>query len=620
MTWISQKNATRPYRLFVAIFALVLMAAATVTYLALPSLVPENKLREALAAHTATWSGGEFRLPANVEVSLDRGPAMTAENAVFKGTLNGDEWQLDVASLHATFKVLPLLQGKVEIDTLTLDTPHLRLQAHDDTVTPRLRESRANEPGHQSPGGEVIITNASFTYEGPTGRRVGVDGIDLRMTARPGTTEVLLTGVIPAGKERLQVEGWFEDPAVAFSGSGSKARLALRTADIADDDGTPPQPEVPVAAKEGEMVSALRRIAAAVGLTRIGPIVLEGNFSATPRTLEITDAAISFSGFLAEGDLAIALGSEETPFDQVGSVVRGALAAWRDASIVLETGAWREAPVTLDWLVPLDIMLSARFRNVRFAGKDLEARHFLFNVSSGHARLEVAAAGDLGRLWGELALSAQPGEGAPQVALNGRLENVELGETSRALLSLMPPSLVSPPQLPEGTLDAAIDVTTQGETLGAMVTAFNGMLSAKARDGSIAGANLPLTLEGLANGRKIMTEKDGPLIPAGGRTKFDTAEARIDFVPGSARLSKSHIRGERYDIDLHGEANLKIGAMRGEGQAKLHGNVADDDVSFPLVDLPFGLGGSLAAPVVAAGVPRSGDALTSEPVVDNDIE
>jgi len=150
-----------------------------------------------------------------------------------------------------------------------------------------------------------------------------------------------------------------------------------------------------------------------------------------------------------------------------------------------------------------------------------------------------------------------------------------------------------------------------------MATALDGMIDAEARDGRIAGTDLTLTLEGLADRREIMTEQDGPLIPSAGRTEFDTAEGRIDFVLGVARISMFHTRGARYDIDMRGEADLGIGAMRADGQARL---LADDSEPSLIVDLPFGLGGTLAAPVVAAGVPRRGDDLTSGAAAEGEVE
>lgn len=607
----------------VTVAAVVVAVAAAAAYRALPSLASDEMLRKAVTAHAATWSGGEVRLPGDAAISSVRGRVIAFEDAEFGGTFGGAEWLLDVASIRATVRVLPLLRGKVEIETLTLEAPQFRLVDHDESAMAALRDLPVEGPDLASPEGEVIVTDARFVYEGPTGRRVGFDGLNLRIAADPDSTGVLLAGGLAAGMGRLDLQGRLDDPAAVLSGRGSDARLVLRHAAATGDAGTPPpqpRPDIPGAARERQVLSDLRRIAAAVGLTGMGPVTIEGRVTASPRALGFADARVSFGGLLAEGDLAVALAGEEPPFDQLDGIARGAAAAWRDAATAIAEGTWRDAPVTLDWLAPLEIALAARLRDSRLAGQAVEARRILLEAADGRARLDIAAAGDLGRLGGEIALSTRPADKPPRVAVNGRLEGIDIGATGRTLLLLAPPPLVSPPQLPEGTLDADIDLATSGETLGAMVTALEGVIDADARDGSIAGTDLPLTLEGLADGREIMTEQDGPLIPSAGRTLFDTAEGRIDFVPGVARISLFRIRGARYEIDMRGEADLGIGAMRADGQARLHGDVADDSVPPLIVDLPFGLGGTLAAPVVAAGVPRSGDDLTSEAAPEGDIE
>ncbi|MEX1233535.1 MAG: AsmA-like C-terminal region-containing protein [Roseovarius sp.] len=623
MTRVRRIGSKRRHVLIVAGTAVLVAAGALAAYLALPNLVSEDRLRKALTAHAATWSGGEVRLPEGAVVSSGRGLVITVEDAEFGGRFGGAEWHLDVALITATFKMLPLLKGKVEIETLTLDEPHLRLLDRDDTAMAALRDLPADNANRLGPEGEVIVTDASFLYEGKTGRRVGFGGVDLRMAAEPDSTAVLLNGALAAGAGRLHLEGRLEDPAGAFSDRGSIARLALRGAATADDAGTPPpqpNPDVPGAVQEHQMISEVRRIASTFGFSGTGPLAIEGRISATPRKLRIANATVSFGGALAESDLTIALGGDEPPIDQLGGVVRAAEAAWRDAATAIDAGTWRDAPVALDWLAPLEITLAARLHDSRIAGSNLEARRIRLEASGGRAHLEVDGVGDLGRLQGELALSAVPAGDPLQMAVNGRLEEVDFGGTLRTLLLYAPPPLVSPPQLPEGTINAEVDLATRGETLGAMVAALDGAVSVKARDGSVAGADVALTLEGLADGREIMTEKDGPLIPSAGRTRFNTAEGRIDFMSGIARLSAFRIRGERYSIEMSGEAELSTGAVRADGQAKLHAEATDERDSFLIVDLPFGLGGTLAAPVVAAGVPRSVDDLTSEAAAEGDIE
>ncbi|MFP4569549.1 AsmA-like C-terminal region-containing protein [Rhodosalinus sp.] len=614
---------TRRHLLIVALGAVVLAAGAAASYRALPHLVSDDRLRAAVMEHAATWSGGEIRLPEDAVVSSHRGGVLTLGNATFGGSFGGAEWQIDVDLIEARVKLVPLLRGEVEVERLTLKAPQFRLVEHDASAMAALRDLPVDQMDLPRPDGEVIVTDARFVYEGPTGRRVGFGGVDLRLAADPDSTGVLLTGGLPAGTGRLDVQGRLDDPAAVLSRQGSDARLVLRRAATTETAGTPPpQPrnDVPAAAREGQVISAVRRIAAAVGLTGMGPVAIEGRVTATPRSLGIADASVSFGGLLAEGDLSVALAGEAPPFDQLGQVARGASAAWRDAAAAIEAGAWRDAPVALHWLEPLEITLAARLRDSRLAGQSVEARRIRLEAGDGRARLDMDAAGGLGRMQGGIALGARSPDGPPRVSVDGRLEGVDMGATGRGLLTLAPPPLVSPPELPEGTLDMHIGLASSGETLGAIVTTVEGVIRADARDGSIAGTDLPLTLEGLAEGRDIMTEEDGPLIPSAGRTAFDTAQGRIDFVPGVARVSEFRIRGPRYDIDMRGEADLGIGAMRADGQARLLAELADDADRSPIVDLPFGLGGTLAAPVVAAGVPRSGDDLTSVDASEGEVE
>jgi hypothetical protein len=125
------------------------------------------------------------------------------------------------------------------------------------------------------------------------------------------------------------------------------------------------------------------------------------------------------------------------------------------------------------------------------------------------------------------------------------------------------------------------------------------------RDGSIAGADVVLTLERLTKSREFMSEESGPLIPSAGRTVFDTIQARANFGAGAARITALSINGERYVIDMSGDVDLRSGEVRTKGNAIL----LDDGTSAYrqdwLIDLPFGSGGTLTAPVLAAGVPRT---------------
>lgn len=537
---------------------------------------------------------------------------MTLDHPVFSGNRGGTEWRLEVASLEASLRPLPLLWGQIEIERLALDRPRFRFGEGRDAEAPAAgtpvgaplvaREQAA-------PVGEVILTDMSIVHEGAAGRdEVRVPG--LRMVAVPESTAVLLTGGILVGERLLRIEGRLEDPAAVFSDRGSDVRLMLRGAKEAEDGGAtpppPPPPDVPAVAEEPEIVSSLRRLAATVGLPVYGPVAIEGRLALTPKSLGITDATMAVSGVVMEGDITVSLDGNEPLFVQMDQIVRKAVAAWSDVSAAIKAGEWREAPLSLGWLASVDVDLDLRVRDGGPRATGIESGRVRLIASDARVRLELAANGDLGRSEAELTVNVDPSaeDAATVIAANGRVEDVVLDKVGRVVLSLLPPPLVSPPPLPEGTLDARLGFASKGATLGEMVSSLNGSFVASVRDGSIAGVDLVLTLEGLAEGREFMSEEDGPLIPFAGRTVFDTVEWRADFVPDAARLTALSISGDRYVIDMSGDVDLRSGEVRAEGQAVLLGDGVEADRSDRLVDLPFGFGGTLAAPVVAAGVPR----------------
>ena len=594
--------------MILAVASMVLGGAATAGYWALSRLVPEDRLREAVRVHVASWSGGHLRLSPRAEISLVAGPSVRIGTAAFEGTLPGTAWRLETGTVNASLGMPALLRGRVEIETLRIDSPHLRLQRRDASASagPSLT-ARVRQSARPDPKGEVIVTDARVSYEGPDGQRTRIDGIDLRMAAERESTAILLTGALPAGADRLRVHGRLEEPGAVFGDGASAARLEVRGAPpLATPGTTQPRPktDLPAAAPESRFVTVLRRIAAAAGVVGTAPIVIEAAVSATPRAIDLAEATVSFGGLLAEGKLSVALAGAQAPFNQMAGILRGATAAWSDASAAVAAGAWREAPLALDWLAPLELELSARLRDSHLAGRDLKARRMLLQTRGGRARLELAVTGDLGEFRSDLMVYAGRAGGTPRLSARGQVRNVNLSDAGKALQSLGPPPLVTPPPPPEGTLDADFDVVARGKTLGELVAAVSGTLSADARDGRLTGADVILTLESLADGRMIMTKQGGPLVPAAGRTDFDTARAEIAFRAGAAHLDALRIRGKRYAIDMDGEADLRLGEMRGEGLARLLSESAEMEPPPERVVLPFGLGGTLTAPVVAAGVPR----------------
>lgn len=584
---------------------------AILTYRTIPELVSEQKLRSALSDYVRDWTGGEGRLRHFSGLSVDQRLRVVVEDAVIAGTAEGMEWRIEVAAFSAALRFLPLIGGRIEVGRLEFDRPRIELR-DSDIPGPEIPVTTA--VARSRPVGEVILKDASIAQEG-----VGeLHGLDLRLAALGDSAAVLLTGAVPTGGGRVAIEAWVEDPAAALSSGGSRARLAFRAAGAAQEGGLPSAPlrNVAVAADDGEFARALRRIVTTLGLPFSGETVIRGRFALSPRSLEIADATMSAGRIVVEGDLAVALAGEGPAADRLMGVLRGADRTWSDGAEALASGAWPEVPISLDWLAPIAVDLAADVQVGGLAGPELAARNVRLEARDGEVRLDINAVGDLGRLRVEATAEVGPngGDDSIRIASKGRLEEVDLGALGDILVSQGAPPLVSPMQLPQGTLEGQFDIAARGDTLGDLLAGLDGSLEARATEGSLTGADLILTLESVAEGRRFMTEQDGPLIPAAGRTKFDTVEGRIDFVQGIARLARARIKGGRYTIDLSGEATLPVGEMWAEGQASLR--PADANAAAPAVDLPFGFGGTVTAPVVAAGVPRRDGEAAIEPVTD----
>ncbi|KPQ04967.1 MAG: AsmA protein [Rhodobacteraceae bacterium HLUCCA12] len=606
----TRRWSVRRWALTLGVIVAIVAGAGALAYRALPDLVPDQRLRAALSDHVATWTGSEARLRHFGDISLDRGLRVALDDVVLAGSAGGVTWRIEVAALRASIRAMPLLRGKIEVGQLVLDRPRIRI--HDGEIslpdTPITSDADGDAPDTPMPVGELILTDATIASSGMEALR----GIDLRLAAAEETAGVLLSGGLPVGERRIGLEAWLENPLSAFSAEGSQARLALQNlpAQQPATVPSPPPQAATVALDQGRAARALLWVTDMLGLSPAGSLALEGQFALTPRALRIADASMSVKSLLFEGDLDVVLPGTAPPGQQLNRVLDGAGRAWEEVAEAFAAGTWRAAPLTLDWLAPVDITLDAGMREAGIAGPDLEARRLRLETRDANLNLSVRTSGDIGEMAAEAMLTPDTDTGGIRVDSNGRLDRVDLetlGEFIQAQAQA-PPPLVSPMELPNGRLDGRYDLAARGETLGALLSSLDGSIEAEARDGSIAGADLILTLEAVAEGRRFMTERDGPLIPAAGRTYFDTVEGRVDFVPGRAELRRASIRGGRYAIELNGEAALPVGEMQVEGQASLHADDPDDEDAASLVDLPFGLGGTLSAPVVAVGVPnRDGD-------------
>jgi hypothetical protein len=200
-------------------------------------------------------------------------------------------------------------------------------------------------------------------------------------------------------------------------------------------------------------------------------------------------------------------------------------------------------------------------------------------------------------------LAVKPAAQGIAVELSGRLDGMSLADAGEHLQRGRTTTLIGAEQPPQGSGTATFDVVVEGPTIGAMIQSLAGRAGVDIRDGSLDGADTISTLERVVDGEAGIAEGEAPFIPMAGRTYFSRLTALLVAGDGVASAERIHLAGERFEITLSGELDLTGGELTAEGTASLFDAESGDGRNI-LVELPFGVGGTIRDPMGAPGIPR----------------
>ncbi|WP_227268004.1 AsmA family protein [Roseobacter weihaiensis] len=581
-----------------------IVAIGAGAYLLGPALVPERLVQAQISNHVGHWTGGAYRLHADAEIAIEPGFRVIVSDPAFVSVSDADAAPVLTAdTIVAPLRILPLLFGRVEIAELMLLRPDIDLQRPAEhfaaSVPPGGRGGAST--GRTRQFSEVILVDGTLRFGGMMGRHK-VSGLNLRLGADEVTDAVAIKGGVFLGARHLRVDLQLDDLRALISDSGTQASLKLRVGprhhgeegEVAASD-----PGIPY-----EITEKLRQAAETLGLSAVGlgSMVVEGMFSVTPQVVAISDATFSLDGLEAEGHLRAETADRPVMAQLLG--LPATVSALVAGVTEMDNNRWVDVPVTLAGFDGLDLDFALTGDTLPIGDLTLDRAALSLVVRDGTTSLDLSGNREgLGHV--QAGLSLEQGTGEPvRLTAAGRVDAMSVGQITQFLAAIGPPPPIGTPQLPEGMMNGTFNVNARGNTLGQLVDSLNGSVRAQLKDGSLTGTDLVATLETLVRGREFMTEEHGPLIPAAGRTPFDQLDARVDLVSGTASVSEVHIAGERFGINMLGEVQLTEGTMNVGGNAVLLAlSETGSRSENTLVDLPFGVGGTVFAPVVAAGVP-----------------
>lgn len=596
------------------ITALVLAGIAAAAIVVTPALVSSRLAGLDIADRVGAWTGEKVSVHGEPDVSLFPSLAVEVEGVVISGMDGaGREPYVTVPLVRASLNILPLLAGRVEVGTLTLVEPRIHVirrqpgggepsSADADVVQAAFDDVRIDE---------VILRNGSITHDGwDAGNGGPVTAVNLRFARLGESRAARLSGTFEWQGKMVEFEAEADDVPAVFHGNESVGRLTIAAAPAPsseDEDSGPDGRDVGVGSSQ-----SLRQLVEQLGIpfastSTFGPLQVSGTVGVEEAALTLSDAAVEFDGETADGDVTARLGGD-------GPMLKGSLEFDK-----LDVGMRMNQPLhtslaglfaarlARDWLSRADIDLTVSAREVDVGGRTLSDASATLLARGGRLGLTLNEAGLAGgRITGQVGL--ETGREGVSARLAACVNEVSVGEVlgSAQLEGHIP--LLDMHEPLQGTGTAALELAAEGNSMESFTSSISGVVVGHVRDGSVGGIDVESTLERLVDGNTVIGGGDAPFIPVTGRTEFDLLSTYVPVVAGLAHDGGIRLYNDRYYVSLFGGGDLTRGEIEVEGVALLFDPGAAGGRRYlrPLVQLPFGAGGTIRKPMIVPGIPRFG--------------
>lgn len=607
--------------------ALIVLAALVVAFgaaaAAAPGLIAARLSKAKIAERVTAWTGQPVRLHGQPVVTLFPSLEVVVKDVAVGESGEGIPPLARMGALRASLRLLPLLLGRVEVTTLTLVDPRINLVIGEDGrsnwssgAAPRAAYGDVSAGLRDTRLGEIVLSNGGISFEDRRdGRTETVTAANVRLVWPRTSEPARLIGSFVWRGEMVDIRAGLDAPAAFFSAEGSPGRLTVTAtpAALSLEGRFSLSGESRFSGDASLSSRSLRALAEWLGApigpgSTFGPMRISGELTLAPAVATLTDASLELDGNRAEGALTARFGATR-PFIE-GSLAFGELNLWPyllSAVPSVSLANLLALPVRSDWLSVMDADVRASADAVDLGTGKLKSVAAALFARDGQLTLTIGEADFAGgRLEGELALA--PFSSGVSARLTGRIEGVSLADAAGVLWPNRTHQLIWPDLPLVGIGAATFELAGNGPTVGDIIRSTAGVINLNVRDGSAVGVDVAATLQSLAEGKIVIPDDQQPFLPVPGHTAFSSFTAHIALADGIARADGVRLRGERVLVTLSGTADLTRGGdLEAEGTSSLFGSDDTDAQRAPLVELPFGVGGTLREPMVVPGVPRIGE-------------
>jgi AsmA protein len=477
---------------------------------------------------------------------------------------------LEADQLHGILKLLPLLAGRLEVDTLVLVRPRIRLDLDGKPVDAPGAAARAAAAAPTRLDAQRadafqlgVVTFIDGTLRVKRGGVVHVaDKIAVTLDWRRIGEPALLTGAFDWRGERLRTVVWVARPGALLRGDPSVTTARL--------DGEGLRLEAQGVAQSGvngrfsgHVAGAMASVRQALGLLDVtapfpGPFG-DAQFSAQAalgaRDATLKELHVTIDGNVFDGELSVRDGDGRPSVD---ATLRSDFVALKpmfaDTPTLLgPDGQWSREPLDPPDLTGADVDLRLDASHARLGRLTIDDASLAATLRDGVLDLSlVEAKAYRGKL--KAHASFKPADGALTVRASAQTQDVD----ARALLWD-----AFGKQAVGGALESTFGLDASGANIADMMRSLNGRATLALDDGEIAGVDFERALRRLEK-RPLSSAQD---IRSGAST-LDKARATLRVENGVGAVEDGSAHGPGFALSFKGTANLAERSLSIEAVAR----------------------------------------------------
>jgi len=555
----------------VALFAGFLLLA--------PQFIPADAARAKIAEQIEQWIGRPVSFSGEPTISFFPRPSVRLENVIIEDRDGSGTIFIEVDELIGTFRLLPLLVGRIQASSFELRRPTISLRVDeagqsnwtfDGTIGERVAE--AQETG----GADVDVTevalgafqliDGTITFEEPGAEVAKISEVTLDFTWSSTAVPAFASGSLVWRGERVSISATLSEPMELIAGRSTPGQFTVAGDPInIAFDGSVGRNDLDLVF-DGETrveMDSLRRVVDWAGAliaegTTLADASIDGHVRWEWPVLEFSDAEMTLDGNQGLGAFAIDFSGERIDIDGTLALRSLDLTGYADAflSELQLSSDWRQAPIVLPFFdyVDMDIRISADRVNVGATHIEVVAASVI--VSNGDILLRI---GDAQFYDGSLRASLTAHYDAPlfhtdiEITVAAAVASPALGD----LVGIVPVT---------GVFGGGLSLSGEGTSWGGLIRNMSGEFDASITSGEIVGVDISRA-----------AALNAPTIEAfdfgAGEMPFDSIEALFLIEGGQVLAESVSVNGPQFTVRFAGHGGLIESTVGGQGE------IVFDDVS-----------------------------------------